>query len=386
MSEMPVDSARKKITGRAIVIFFTVMFLLTFLSNTINNFTLPVVQYESPGGGMLIENISASGTVTAKRTQSICAETSREIQVVKVKTGDRVSKGQILAVMDRTGLESQLDQNMIRYEQLKLSLAKIDARIKIREKNLDNLRALYAIGGETRTALEQAEQELEELRNDAQKAEDDIRWQELDIAGLRKELGAGSTLTAPFDGVITAVNYTPGSRTNPGLPVVTIAASGGGVVFTATIDTESAKYLMAGDPVTVDLGALDGEKLQGRIAEIRDTAGQVGIKKDLLVDLPGERLSGGESGDLTIEKSIGFQKILVSNSAVGSGDNGKFVYVLKEKRGPLGNEYYAQQVRVDVGESDSLKTAVLNGLQAGDKVITGSDKQISDGSRVMVNQ
>jgi RND family efflux transporter MFP subunit len=210
--------------------------------------------------------------------------------------------------------------------------------------------------------------------------------QELDIAKLRKDLGSGSVLTAPFAGVVTALNYSPGARTNPSLPVVTIAALNGGFVFTATIDLENAEHLSVGDPATVSLGGLDGQKIQGQITEIRDTQGQVGVKKDLLVDLPGDGLSGGESGELTIEKNIGYYKLLVPNSAVGDGDNGKFVYVLREKRGPLGNEYSVQLVDVAVGESDNLNTAILNGLQDGDRVITGSDKQINDGSRVMVNQ
>ena len=386
MSDIPMNSTRQRMIGRAIAIFFAVMLLLTFLSNTINNFSLPVVEYESPGGGMLIEQISSSGVVTAKRTQSIAPDISRLVDEVRVKVGDRVSKGQILVILNRIDLEAQLAQDRIRYEQLKLSLTKIENQLKNEEKDLDTMRAVYAVGGETRVNLEQAEAELANLQSDLGKAEDDIRLQELNIAELRNDLGVGSTLIAPFDGIVTELNYDPGARTSPSLAVVTIAAFDGGFVFTAAIDVESAGYLVAGDPATVNLGGLDGQKLQGRITEIRDTQGQVGVKKDILIDLPGEGLRGGESGDLTIEKNIGNYEMLVSNSAIGDGDDGKFVYVLNEKRGPLGNEYYVWQVTLAIGESDNLKTAGLSGLQTGDKVIIGSDKQISDGSRVMVNQ
>jgi HlyD family secretion protein len=386
MSEMEMDSKRKRLMGRMIVFFVVGMALLTFLSNTINNFSLPVVQYESPGAGMLIESITASGTVTAKRTHSICMESSRLVEEVKVKIGDRVNQGQVLVILDRTELETQLEQSQIRYEQLKLALDKSESRSKNKEHALENMRALYSIGGESRANLELAEQELVDLKNDQQKARDDLRLHEMDMAKLRKELGVGSVLTAPFAGAVTALNYSPGDRTNPSQPVATVAALNGGFIFTAIIDVESAEHLAVGDPATVSLGRLDGQRIQGRITEIRETQGQVGVKKDLLVDLPGEGFSGGESGELTIEKNIGYYKLLVSNSAIGDGDNGKFVYVLQEKRGPLGNEYYTQQVNVALGESDALKTAILNGLQDGDRVITGSDKQIGDGSRVMINQ
>jgi HlyD family secretion protein len=58
--------------------------------------------------------------------------------------------------------------------------------------------------------------------------------------------------------------------------------------------------------------------------------------------------------------------------------------VLKERKGALGNEFYVQKVSVSTGDSDNIKTAVLNGISPMDKVVSDSDKSISDGARVML--
>ena len=93
---------------------------------------------------------------------------------------------------------------------------------------------------------------------------------------------------------------------------------------------------------------------------------------------------GGESGTADIKKNTGSYNTLVSNSAIGQDNDGYFVYVLKERKGPLGNEFYVQKVTVSIGDSDNLKNrSIKRNKPQWTGFVSDSDKALSDGTRVM---
>ena len=73
---------------------------------------------------------------------------------------------------------------------------------------------------------------------------------------------------------------------------------------------------------------------------------------------------------------------VVPSSAIQSGNDGKFVLVLKSKSTPLGNRYYASRVNVTVLASDDINSAVQGELEASDYVITTAEKPIKAGDQV----
>lgn len=105
-----------------------------------------------------------------------------------------------------------------------------------------------------------------------------------------------------------------------------------------------------------------------------------------MFEMEADGLIGGESGSMEVEKGTKTYDMLVSNAAVGKDIGGYFVYIVREKQGPLGNQHYAQKVKVTVGDADDMKTAVISGISPNDRVIVRSSKQLSDGAKVTINQ
>jgi RND family efflux transporter MFP subunit len=269
------------------------------------------------------------------------------------------------------------------------------------QKNYDSSKALYEAGAVTSISLAEAEADLENARLDYEIAENnkdkavnankrdiestklDISMAERSIAELAKEMNM-SIVTAPCDGVVTGLYYSEGMTATASQPLYRIADTGKGFQFVATVNTSAAEYLKPGDEARLSINSSNDMTIEGKVSQINDNRQQIGVKKDVLIDIPSEGLVGGESGTADIKKNIGSYSVLVPNSAVGQDNYGYFVYVLKERAGPLGNEYYAEKVSVTIGDSDNTKTAVLSGLYNSDKVISDSNKQLSDGSPVMV--
>ncbi|MTI55868.1 HlyD family secretion protein [Geosporobacter ferrireducens] len=426
--------SRNRITGKATVIFLAVMLFLTFFSKTINNFTLPKITYERPANGALIKEATGTGNVQAKAVHDLYVRTSMKVTGVMVEVGDPVKQGQALLTLDITDIENQLKDEQDKVAQRKLYLEKLkQAGEKLKEanspenllsldktvqtaqqnldkaqRNYDSSKVLYEVGGISASALadakmnlDSAEMDYEIARNNRDKAARDnsreiennirdvestkldIAMAERKIAELTKELNM-KTVTAPCDGIVTDLYYSAGMTANTAQPLYKIADTGGGFQFVATVNITAAEYLELGDPAEISISALNGRAIQGKVNQIKDNPQQIGVKKDVIIEIPTDGLIGGEVGTANIKKNIGSYNVLVSNSAVGQDGSGYFVYVLKDRKGPLGNEFYVEKVSVSTGDSDNLKTAVLSGISTNDKVVSDSDKPLSDGSRVML--
>ena len=83
----------------AAIIFLTVLLILTFFSNTINNRLLPEVSTTSVTDGTITASVRASGKVEAAANNEVKATGTRTIAAVKVKAGQEVSTGDVLFVM-----------------------------------------------------------------------------------------------------------------------------------------------------------------------------------------------------------------------------------------------------------------------------------------------
>ena len=83
----------------AVIIFLVIMLVLTFFSNTIQNYTLTEVSTEQVKAGTIAERVRCTGKVISMGNTEVKAEGTRTIAGVKVKIGQEVNEGDILFVM-----------------------------------------------------------------------------------------------------------------------------------------------------------------------------------------------------------------------------------------------------------------------------------------------
>ncbi|MBQ6366432.1 MAG: HlyD family efflux transporter periplasmic adaptor subunit [Oscillospiraceae bacterium] len=89
----------------AAIIFLTVLLILTFFSNTINNRLLPEVSTTAVTDGTITASVRASGKVEAAANNEVKATGTRTVAAVKVKAGQEVSTGDVLFVMGSAASE-----------------------------------------------------------------------------------------------------------------------------------------------------------------------------------------------------------------------------------------------------------------------------------------
>ncbi|HYE12707.1 MAG TPA: efflux RND transporter periplasmic adaptor subunit [Patescibacteria group bacterium] len=415
-----VDYARRKnVTGKLLVTFIIMMVLLTFFSNTINNFTLTRVTLESSTRGALVKEISGEGRIEATTVFEQYIDTNLKVLDVYVQAGDTVKQGQAILDLDIDGLKSSLQDENARYRQQQITLDKLrdsssllnyDSNIERalenmekQTKNYQDIKTLFDSGYELESNVRNAEIAMNDAKRTYNKAVQDkdefLRNNQRDIENaqlnleiaarridtLNKQVANNGTYVATADGIITELNFIKGTMANSSKPLFKLAEASGGFQFTVSVHRDLAAHIKAGDEVDVYITSLGDKGIKGQLAQIKEDL-QNGDNKELLIDVKDEELQGGENAQIMISKRTKQYSALVPNSAVYSDSDGYYVFVVKKKDSPLGTESYVQRVDVTVEDSDSTMTAVGNGIMSMDKVVTESTRSLADGDRVVVEQ
>lgn len=175
----------------AVIVFLSVMLVLTFFSNTIMNRSLPEVATAYVESGTINAKIRGSGTVTAGESYEVALDQTRKIASVLVQTGDQVQAGDVLFTLDEAeskelkDAQDTLDSLRVEYQRMLLnmddadyarenreiekarkSLAEAQVRVSEASVSSDQIHA-------AQTAVKDAQRSLKELEAGAEKQQED---------------------------------------------------------------------------------------------------------------------------------------------------------------------------------------------------------------------
>ena len=97
---MEASAKRRSIIKTVLIIFLTVMLILTFFSNTIMNRSLPEVAAQYTQSGSITAKLRVTANAVANSKQKITIEESRKIKSVVVRDGQNVEIGDVLFYLD----------------------------------------------------------------------------------------------------------------------------------------------------------------------------------------------------------------------------------------------------------------------------------------------
>jgi HlyD family secretion protein len=208
-----------------------------------------------------------------------------------------------------------------------------------------------------------------------------------------------TTITAPFDGVITKLNaevgelVVVGTLNNPGSVIMEVADLSV-MLLKARVDEANIAVVKEGQKARVFFNAYTDQPMTGTIDHVGlkrlvDKDGTAYFEADILLDKPEDMLlRSGLTANADIEVETFREVLKVPSQAVLDrareelpakvveaspyiDKNKKFtrvVYMLQEGK--------ARVVPVSVGASDLTDTIILGGLKDGDKVIVGPFKSL----------
>ena len=311
-----------------------------------------------------------SGVVEAADTSSVSFEVPGNVQAVNVDVGERISKGQVLAVLDEQTFRLNVEA-----AQAAVGRAEVELRDALNE-----LERLRRISERDRGAVAQRSLDQAEATYDSAHKNLSYNRSRLDLA--RRDLER-TELRAPFDGVVAARHADPFQQVAVGQKLFDLYIEGA-MEASISIPESEIKLIHLGLPGEIRFSALPGRVYQGIISEISTVAGAANafpVKLTIGADNPGIRpgitaevtlLLGDEQGEMAYLIPIG---ALVP----GSSDSRGYVFVFDSETSTV------KETAIESGSIRGSNIVVNKGLKGGDIIAVAGVSFLRDGQRVRLS-
>jgi RND family efflux transporter MFP subunit len=314
-----------------------------------------------------------------------------------VQVGDDIPAGAALAHLRSSDYEASLNtavgqqhamQGVLDASQAELDRAKA-SQVKA-DLDFDRAQALYAAKAMTRPDYDAA---VEQHTSATASVEAAVRQIEARRGQLNAALGQAASarinlgdtnLVAPMPGVIVEKIVERGSLVAAGTTAFTLDDTRVAKVNFGVPDSMLA-YLKLGAEVPVQLEALQGRTLTGRITEIAASANRESRVFNIEVTLPNRdrSLKVGMIASIRIDRGQSQTVPVVSMTALMTAESGSTsfsVFTVKERDG----KQFAQLKSVRIGEAFGKSVVIDEGLIPGERIIVNRTNQLSNGSPIRV--
>lgn len=327
----------------------------------------------------------AVGTVRARTSVQLASRVMGYVREMKVNAGDRVSAGQLIAVLDARDLEAGVQQANAGVIEAQSAIPEADNGIAAAKANLELSQVTYKRMKDLYDQRSISNQEFDEMTSRLKLAQANYdtalaRRQQLDAKIKQAESVRNSAeitrgwaeIRAPFTGVVTEKRASAGDMAAPGTPLLTIEQAG---AYQLEVPVEEVRLgvIRAGQAVSVKLDAFD-QAIPAKVSEIMpaiDPASRSFIAKIFLP--PDPRLHSGLFGRTRFVLGTR-EAIAVPRAAVA--EIGQVRNVLVAENG------VARARMLSLGEVQGDLIEVLSGVSAGDRIVNPRPSNVSDGSRI----
>ena len=326
--------------------------------------------------------IQAIGNVEAYSTVSVKAQIGGELTVVDFKEGADVKKGDRLFVIDPRPYESQVAQAeaTLNRDMAQEEYARAQAK---RYSDLSIQGVLAKDTAEQTTAQAKAAAEgirADHAAIDSMQANIASDQAALDRAKLQLEY---CTIRSPIDGRTGHVMIKQGNVVKAtDVDLVTINQLHP-IYVTFTVPESNLplikKHMAAGDVSVESYLQGDNTAEKGKLSFIENMVDSATgtIRLKALFDNPGTRLWPGQFVRAAIRLNASADSIVVPVTAVQTGQDGKFVYVVKP-------DMTVESRPVVAGRSIERDVVIEKGLSSGESVVTTGQLRLVPGSRVQI--
>ena len=316
-----------------------------------------------------------AGTVEACQRTKLSTIMGGRIEVLAVKEGDRVKKGQLLMKLwnDDQQAQSTLAMTQVATAQQRVNEACLQAANAEREAARQT--ALREKGFISTSREESARTEAQARRAGCEASKADVAQFQARVAATRVEQGRTS-LYAPFDGTIAKIvgeigEYStpspPGVQTPPAIDLIDDSC----LYVKAPMDEIDAPKIKIGQTVRISLDALPKQSFPGTVKRVAPYVSAV-EKQARTVDIEANfdkpedagKLLVGYSADIEVILTVRDDVVRVPTSALLEG--GRVLVA--------GADGKLEERKIKTGLANWEFTEVTEGLNAGDRVVTSLER------------
>lgn len=335
---------------------------------TVRNLSLFEVQKRN-----IPDLLEAVGTVRAAQTSTLACQVMGNIVELSAREGDRVQRGQVLALIDDSQARASLDRANAADIASQQQLAAAESDLALAESTLKRFQTLYERKSVSPQEFDEvkARQQSALARRDMARAQQEQSKAALALAKTSFEY---TRVRAPFDGVVTEKKVDAGTLASPGMPLFTVEDVRRYRLETSVNESDLA-LVRFGQPVPVLVDAFGSTELNGKVAEIVPAADPGSRSFLIKIDLPADsRLRSGLFARAQFSRGQR-PSLLVPQTAIVERGQLQGVFVLDQNQ--VASLHY-----VTLGKPNQNQIEVLAGLQDGDRLVATPGTLELDGKRI----
>ena len=354
--------------------------------------------------GQFNDYIRISGQVAPITTIQISPLEGGVVQEIVAEEGTRVKRGDVILILSNENLDMQilnseadlaekeniLRNTMIQMEQQKLSVEqeKLQLQMDVRrnKRNYEALKALYDDGLISKEEFLKAEEDYQlsasRLKLVENRAKQDSLYRSVEITQMQESLENmrqnmmmirkrkdNLTIKAPIDGELGLLDVTLGQSVAAGSKIGQINNLDS-YKIEAQIDEHYIDRVTAGLDATFER---QSERYQAQIRKVYPEVRDGKFKADFkFVGQQPENIRSGQTYYLNLQLGQPVEAILIPRGAFYQKTGGKWIYVVTSD----GSKAVRRDIRI--GRQNPQYYEVIEGLEAGERVITSSYDNFGD--------
>jgi HlyD family secretion protein len=338
--------------------------------------------------------VTLDGQIAPVQESTLSSPQSGNVAAVYVNEGQHVSAGQVVAKLDDSTLRAQLAQQQAIVQQQSAALGGATLQAPVTAAQASNTvvtaqqqlaaarnglqtaqaayqsalstytadKQLLAQGYVAQTQFEQARSQYVQAQQAVNNARETVRQsqtalqyaqtqgsnaapiQQQQIQVNRGQLAAAqaqvhlletqiaqTSISSPFNGVVTQRLLDPGAFASPNQPVVRVSQIDT-VYLNVNVPDDDLAYVRSGTPVSFTTSSLGNKPYRASVMDVNatPTQGTLSYRARVRVPNPGDRLRGGMLVSVNVRKEFHPNAIVVPRTAVFQSDKGANVYTVAE--------------------------------------------------------
>jgi len=308
-----------------------------------------LVKVQDPKRGSVPDMVVGYGTATPTSAATVTASFQRDGQVadIFVEVGDQFKMGDQLLDFGASPAA------VVAYEQAKTTKT-------LAERSFARQQQLFKQQLTTRDQVETAEKAV----SDAQLT--------LDMLEKIGSIKPSELLTAPFDGVVSAISVSKGDRISAGAALMTLSRTDQ-VILSVGVEASALAKVKPDLPVHLT-SLLPGRKpSEGKVKRIGAAIDMKTRQIPVIIELPPGVALAGENFKAGIEVGK-FQGWIVPRDSIGSNSKGPFVFQIDDQ--------HAKRVYVNVLGSVGKNSIIEGDINSQKEIVLKGNYQLEDGAAV----
>ena len=342
------------------------------------------------------EVLKLKAVLEGTESTEVVSKLHYEVKELLVKEGDTVKKGQLIAVLDSSGISDQLsltkgEQTLLQVQQKELLEDRQEDYDKAKQ-DYDDIKALFDVGAASQSELDDAKRKLDDIpAKDGVAILKDAETQTMSNTNRKVSIEAKTLedcqIRSMIDGTVIRVNTKVGrfaDDTEDDKPMFVIEKIDELQMKVLVNETDIAKVAI-GQKVDITADILEGVSVEGVVSRISPT----GESKDanstervipVYIKVVGknEKLIAGITAKATIHIAKAEQVLTVPYEAVSELEDGStVVYAVKE-------DNTIKIIPVKIGlETDLLVEVQGDGLTEGQQIVLNPSLALTEGMTVI---